>query len=60
MPMVGIVRDKNGVPKFDSPETASAEMKAMLTDRDILALPVTTVTALGLIPRLAAIQKEQN
>ena len=49
--LFGIVRDKNGKPKFDDPENAPEEMKAMLTDRDIELLSDNELQALGLIHR---------
>lgn len=38
MHSVGIVRDKNGKPRFDDPKNAPQEMKDMLTEGDIALL----------------------
>lgn len=48
---VGIVRDSNGKPKFDDPENAPAEMKAMLTDADIAHLSDDELRKLNLTHR---------
>ena len=42
----------DGVPQFDDPENAPEEMKAMLTDEDLRAMPRDIVARLGLIHRL--------
>ena len=57
-PIFGLVRDKNGVPLFDSPETADPELKAMLTDRDLMLMSEETVAKLGMTSRLKRIQME--
>ena len=51
MQLVGIVRDKNGKPKFDNPENAPPEMKVMLTDADIALLSDMELRALNLMHR---------
>lgn len=48
MEFYGLVRDKNGVPVFDNPETAPERMKAMLTPEDIAKLDSDTLQKLGL------------
>lgn len=48
----GIVRDKNGVPKFDDPKNASQAMKNMLTDDDLRRMDPQLVARLGLTHRL--------
>lgn len=57
MQLVGIVRDKNGKPRFDDPASAPPQMLAMLTDADILKLSDDEISLMGLGARKAAIKK---
>ncbi len=58
MQIFGIVRDPSGKPRFDEPANTPAEIKAMLTDADLLKLDPETVAALGMTQRLSAIKGE--
>lgn len=49
----GLVRDKNGKPKFDDPANVPDQIKAMLTDDDIAKLSDAELAALGLTHRKA-------
>tara|TARA_Y100000310_G_scaffold324866_2_gene387333 strand:- start:2158 stop:2349 length:192 start_codon:yes stop_codon:yes gene_type:complete len=48
--LFGLVRDPNGVPKFDDPSNVPDEIKALLTKEDLRKLPLETVEALGFSP----------
>lgn len=48
----GIVRDADGVPKFDEPETVPEAVKAALTDDDLRKMKPETVERLGLKHRI--------
>lgn len=55
MQLSGLVRDKDGIPKFDDPQNAPADVKALLTDADLLKMNHTVVEQLGFRPRLIAL-----
>lgn len=55
--LYGIVRDASGKPKFDDPASVPAEIKAALTDKDIMLLENEVVEVLGLTARKQAILK---
>jgi hypothetical protein len=46
--LYGLVRDENGVPKFDDPANAPDGVKAMLTANDIALLSDETLAALNM------------
>lgn len=47
-PMVGLVIDKHGCPRFDDPENAPEPQKAMVTDEMIAKMDPDVVRRLGL------------
>jgi len=49
--LYGIVRTKEGKPKFDDPETVPQAVKGALTDKDISLLSDGELKALGLMHR---------
>lgn len=54
-----LVRDgKTGLPKFDSPETCPKGVKQLLTLQDIIQMDEETITKLGLLGVLEAINEE--
>lgn len=47
-----LVRDKDGVPRFDDPENAPQELKNALTDEDLRRMDPSVVMKLGLSHRM--------